>query len=86
MFDEKWLEIDAQDFISELDVLGSKCMLKILPTDIHVNILGVPLYMNYYTVHRDNESTLGFAPLVDSPKSQITVAEALPRTQFIEEI
>ena len=48
-----------------------------------MNVLGMPAFVGYYTMHDPVEGTIGFAPHTDSLKSNL-VAGTPPRTQFIE--
>ena len=46
-------------------------MLFIMPANIGMNILGMPLHIDYYTVHDPVKGTVGWAPHKDSTKGQV---------------
>ncbi len=56
MFDKKWLTVKRDDYqvdVSE-DQDGSICMLLLKGSDSRpFLIMGLPLYVDYYTVHDD---------------------------------
>lgn len=58
-----------------VDVSGNQdrsiCQLLILPSATPMHILGMPLFIDYYTVHDMDEGTIGFVPHSVSSKSQL---------------
>ena len=55
----------------DLNGNGVNCLLFIMPANTGMNILGMPLHVDYYTVFDADEGTVSWAPHRDSPKGPI---------------
>ena len=71
MFDQKWIEVRAQDYVfQEQD--DDFCYFLIAPVDLPFNILGVPIFNGYYSIFEQKPvPQISFAPLQDSNKRSI---------------
>lgn len=67
--DGKWIEVSPKDYLYDFNGRGIDCMLFIMPANIGMNILGMPLHVDYYTVHDPESGTVSWAPHRDSAKS-----------------
>ena len=65
--DGKWIEARAVDYMYEYNNDGN-CILFIMPANMAMNILGMPLHVDYYSVHNPVNGTVGWAPHSNSPK------------------
>ena len=83
MFDNKWIEVRPEDYV--VDISGAQdrslCILLIFPQNTAYHIFGMPLLVNYYTIHEMEEGRIGFAPHKDSQKSKLVEAK-VPTTLF----
>lgn len=75
MFDNSWLEIDPKDYLFQTDPVENECILFLLPTDLPYNVLGMPLFLDYYSVHDATNGLISFAPHVTSLKQQVLSAD-----------
>ena len=82
MFDEHWLEVDAKDYVYEVDGDGT-CLLFILPTDLPMNVLGMPIFVDYYSMHNPETGVIGFAPHDASTKQDIVRGTIPPKDQYL---
>mmetsp|Transcript_42828 Transcript_42828/g.56600 ORF Transcript_42828/g.56600 Transcript_42828/m.56600 type:complete len:93 (+) Transcript_42828:1119-1397(+) len=77
MFDNQWIQIAVADYVIDETLAqdGSNlCRIKISPTDLPFNIIGMPAFFGYYVTHSWTESgqgTMSFAPHQDSTKSKV---------------
>mmetsp|Transcript_1795 Transcript_1795/g.2551 ORF Transcript_1795/g.2551 Transcript_1795/m.2551 type:complete len:270 (-) Transcript_1795:248-1057(-) len=69
--DGKWVEARPQDYMYDFEGNGRNCMLFIMPASSGMNILGMPLHVDYYSVHDPEKGTVSWAPHKDSPKGTI---------------
>lgn len=71
MFDNKWLEIDPVDYLVPNPDKPSECILFILPINMPINIIGMPAFVDYYTIHDPATGTIQYAPHTTSTKSTL---------------
>ena len=83
MFDGYWIETSPEAYLFP-DETGQTCSFLIEPVDAPTNILGMPLYINYYTVHDPEGATIGWAPLKGSTKDSLIEGSMPPKDQFLE--
>lgn len=50
---------------------GVNCLLFIMPANMAMNILGMPVHVDYYTIHDPVKGTVRWAPHNNSPKDTI---------------
>lgn len=50
---------------------GVNCLLFIMPANMAMNILGMPVHVDYYTIHDPVKGTVNWAPHNNSPKDTI---------------
>lgn len=51
---------------------GSVCQLMIFENPFPFNLIGIPGFRGYYTVHDPDNSRIGFVPTLDEVKSPLT--------------
>ena len=51
MFKTKWLEVNPKDYLFSVTEDQTMCIFFIMPVNLPMNILGMPLYVDYYTIH-----------------------------------
>ena len=78
MFANNWLEVDAKDYVFPADSDNGLCTFSIKPIDLPMNIFGMPLLVDYYSIHNPDTGVIGFAPHTASAKSSITSASIPP--------
>ena len=83
MFEGNWLEVNPHDYLFAQED-GETCTLLIMPVDSPMNILGMPLYLDYYTIHDPEVGTIGFAPNTGSEKETVKRGSVPPSSQFLE--
>ena len=49
------------------------CLLFVMPANMAMNILGMPVHVDYYTVHDPVKGTVDWAPHYKSPKADVQV-------------
>ena len=83
MFSNKWIKVDAKDYVFDITDSqdGSSCILLILPSNTPMHVIGMPLLVDYYTVHDMDQGTIGFVPHSISSKTNL-VSDAQP-TQIL---
>ena len=70
MFDGRWVSVDPEEYVVDISDPqdGSICVLLLSEGDQAFFVMGLPLYMNYYTIHDDTQSRIGFVPHQSSAK------------------
>ena len=65
------MTVEPADYVKDISAGqdGSQCQLLISKAATPFVIFGIPLLMDYYTVHDDVNGKLGFVPHSTSPKS-----------------
>jgi len=70
MFDQKWLTVKRADY--QIDVSEEQdrsiCMLLIQQSETPFVVMGLPVYVGYYSVHDDKDGTISFAATKRSSK------------------
>ena len=78
MFEQMWLEVQAKDYVvREQD--DDWCYFLILPTDLPFNMLGVPIFNDYYSVFQQVHGKISFGPLQDSTKRRVKEGVLFPQ-------
>ena len=83
MFDGKWIEVNQHDYLLELED-GLMCTLLIKPIQLSINTLGMPIYLDYYTIHDPVTGKITVGPHTGSEKESIKSGEVPPANQFLE--
>ena len=70
------LQVSASDYVEDVSVDGDKslCLIHIESLDAPFNILGLPIFQEYYVTHDYRNGTMDFAPHSASKKSAIKKA------------
>lgn len=73
LFSDKWIAIDPRDYVVDIsdNQDRSMCVLLMSEGEQPFFIMGLPLYMDYYTVHDDDNNRIGFAPKIGSSKTTL---------------
>lgn len=73
MFDNKWITIEPHEYLVDISDQkdGSICVLLMAQGDADLFVMGLPLFMDYYTVHDDTKGRLGFVPHTTSDKGNL---------------
>lgn len=63
MFDKTWLTVDVDDYVIDVSEAQdrSQCYLLIAQGESPFLVMGLPLFVGYYTVHDDVNGKIGFA-------------------------
>jgi hypothetical protein len=69
--DGKWVEARAKDYMFDYNKDGVNCLLFIMPANMAMNILGMPVHVDYYTIHDPVAGTVNWAPHYRSPKGTV---------------
>ena len=80
MFDNHWLQVAARDYIFAIN--DEQCMLNIFPADMAMNIIGAPLFVDYYMVHQPDVGRIRVAPHSTSNKYDI-IESIAPTRRFL---
>ena len=69
----KWVTIDADEYVVDISDNQDRsiCVLLLSQGDADFFVMGLPLFMDYYTVHDDTNGQIGFVPHSTSTKSPI---------------
>lgn len=62
---------------------GSDCILLFMPTQMPLSILGMPIHIDYYTMHDPVTGQVGWIPHANSPKSTL-VRGPIPTEKFLK--
>ena len=78
--DMQFIEVDPKDYVFDVSEAQDKsiCILLIMPTQMPMHIIGLPLFIDYYTVHNLDSHTIDFVPLAGSEKNALSKATKLP--------
>ena len=82
LIDGKWIEARPSDYLFDYNGDGVNCLLFIMPVNSPMNILGMPLFVDYYSVHDPVAGTVGWIPHNNSPKGDIVPGTA-PKDRFL---
>lgn len=81
-FDNAWIEAKPADYMFDYYQTGDRCILWILPTSMAMHILGMPVFVDYYSVHEPLTGAVHWAPHTNSPKDTI-VTGPIPTGQYL---
>lgn len=84
MFSEKWIEVNPWDYLMSVTEDNSMCIFFIMPVNLPMNILGMPLFVDYYTIHDPVQGTVGWAPHSSSVKFNVASGNIPPKDQMLE--
>ena len=94
LFDRTWLQVLPSDYVKDVSDTqdGSQCLMLITRgQDLPFLVMGLPLFVGYYTVHDDTKSRLGFVPHLGSAKKgpyfaasnpSVDLRDAVERTDY----
>ena len=77
MFDNKWIEVHPEDYVYDVSAAGDRslCVLLIFPQASAFHVMGMPLFIDYYSVHEMDEGRIGMAPHQESSKRALKTAK-----------
>lgn len=81
-FDGAWIEARPEDYMFDYYGTGDTCILFILPTGMPMHILGMPVFVDYYSIHEPLTGQVHWAPHTNSPKDTV-VTGPIPTGQFL---
>jgi len=84
MFSQKWIEVNPKDYLFPVTEEGDMCIFFIMPVNLPMNILGMPLFVDYYTIHDPVQGTVGWAPHTSSLKESLVSGPIPPKSQLLE--
>lgn len=87
LFDNKWISVNPEHYVVDISDNGdnSLCVLLMSQGEQPFFVMGLPLYMDYYTVHEDENNRIGFTPRVGSSKSPLIDGRQPDRTYESED-
>ena len=70
MFDNRWISIEPKEYVVDISDSQDRslCILLLTEGEQSFFVMGLPLYMNYYTIHDEAKGRIGFAPHTTSTK------------------
>ena len=73
LFNTNWVAVDPADYVIDISEQQDKsiCVLLLSQSDAAFFVMGLPVYMDYYTVHDDTKGLIGFAPRAGSTKEKL---------------
>ena len=71
LIDGFWVEARAEDYMFDYAGDGNECILFIMSVDSPMNILGMPVFVDYYTIHDPVTGIVSWAPHGNSPKGDL---------------
>jgi len=83
MFGEKWIEASPKDYLYQINDAGTQCILFIMPVNLPMNIIGMPLFVDYYSVHDPVLGQVSWAPHTASTKSSLVTGSIPPKSQVL---
>ena len=81
--DGHWVHVAANDYVIPASEDQQYCIFFIMPANTAMNILGMPLFVDYYTIHDPIAGTVGFAPHTTSLKKDLLPGTP-STTQFLQ--
>lgn len=83
MFNTHWIQINPEEYLFDVSDLQdlSTCHLTIMSNNYGFFLMGIPVFMGYYTVHNMDDPSIGYIP-IDSSSKSFLVAGTIP-TQFL---
>lgn len=67
---DKWIEARFEDYIYDYGG-GDLCSLFILPVNMPMSILGMPIFVDYYSIHEPKTAKVFWAPHTASTKPDV---------------
>lgn len=67
------MAVDPADYVIDISEQQDRsiCVLLLSQSDAAFFVMGLPIYMDYYTVHNDDKNKIGFAPRAGSDKTKL---------------
>lgn len=74
MFDNQWITIEPHEYLVDISDNEDKsiCVLLMSQGSTDLFVFGLPLFMDYYTIHDDAMGAIGFTPHLTSEKGPLT--------------
>jgi len=84
LFDGKWLSVEPSEYVVDISEGGDRsiCVLLLSQGEEPFIVMGLPIYMDYYTVHDELRTTIGFTP--NSASSKSAVASGVKPSRILE--
>lgn len=71
LIDDYWVEARGEDYLFDYAGDGNDCILFIMPVNSPMNILGMPVFVDYYSIHDAKTGNVSWAPHTNSVKSDL---------------
>ena len=71
LIDGFWVEARAKDYLYDYAGDGDQCILFIMPVNSPMNIIGMPVFVDYYSIHDPTTGNVSWAPHTNSPKGDL---------------
>jgi len=77
LFGDRWVSVYPDEYVVDISENQdrSDCVLLFTEGDQAFFVMGLPLYMDYYTIHDDKNNRIGFAPHATSDKAPLEKGE-----------
>ena len=74
LFDEKWVGVYPDEYVVDISDRQDRslCVLLMTEGDQPFFVFGLPIYMDYYTVHDAENNRIGFVPHSESDKAPLS--------------
>jgi len=79
--DGAWIEARSIDYVFDYYGENDKCILYIMPTNMPMHILGMPVFVDYYSVHEPLTGAVHWTPHTTSPKDTVQTGP-IPTEKF----
>ena len=71
LYEGFWIEASAKDYLFAVDDAQVECVFFIFPQDAPINVIGMPAFVDYYTIHDPVTGNVGFVPHSTSMKETL---------------
>lgn len=71
LFDNNWIEVSPDSYVTPVASDSSTCIFFLMPASLPMNIIGMPAFIDYYTMHDPETGSIDFAPHTVSSKQSL---------------
>lgn len=83
LIDGYWVEARGEDYLFDYSGDGDNCILFIMPVNSPMNIIGMPVFVDYYSIHDAKTGIVSWAPHTNSVKSDLEAGRQ-PTGKFLK--
>lgn len=84
LFDNKWIEVSPDSYVTPVATDSRTCIFFLMPASLPMNIIGMPAFIDYYTMHDPETGTIEFAPHTVSNKQPLKAGRDRPSEQMFD--